>query len=269
MKYMTFRASCSYAGIANLLSMRGIDTEDREIALEMRLPYLFSHEGGEYLSGTMLQGRKWFDLYLNPLGLALSERQVRRNEVPAYLSSVFPSMLGLRVSPESKHAVICTGHQKDCWQFINNKRQDSPEPEDLSLTEADLLSRLDPLVTIGTLVPAASVPTDYRPLLTTSLSALQALREEIFDFCGQEQSPSALIKARDSLFRPLLLDGVDMLTLLGERDLASRLKEIQGQFLSVLRRDQSAVLAAELNMFQLDSAVEDYQKLIVTRLEAE
>ena len=65
MKYMTFNSSCSYAGLANLLSFYGIDTEDRKIALDMDLPFLFDCKDGYYSSGPMLQGGKWFNLYLS------------------------------------------------------------------------------------------------------------------------------------------------------------------------------------------------------------
>ena len=54
-KYMTFNSSCSYAGVANLLSFYGIDTDDRTIALEMGLPFFFDCEDGCYSSGPMLQ----------------------------------------------------------------------------------------------------------------------------------------------------------------------------------------------------------------------
>ena len=45
MKYMTFNASCAYAGLANIPERFGIETEDREIALAMGLPYFFAKEG--------------------------------------------------------------------------------------------------------------------------------------------------------------------------------------------------------------------------------
>ena len=48
MKYMHFKASCSYAALANLLEMQGYDTEDTIIALEMELPKLFSKEDGRH-----------------------------------------------------------------------------------------------------------------------------------------------------------------------------------------------------------------------------
>lgn len=57
MKYMTFNSSCSYAGLANLLAFYDIDVGDREIALDMGLPYLFAKEQEKYLAGPMLQNQ--------------------------------------------------------------------------------------------------------------------------------------------------------------------------------------------------------------------
>lgn len=38
MKFMHFKASCSYTALANLLELEGLDTEDDQIALDMGLP---------------------------------------------------------------------------------------------------------------------------------------------------------------------------------------------------------------------------------------
>lgn len=77
-KYMTFNSSCSYAGLANMLLRYGVDTQDREIARDMKLPFLFACEEDEYRAGPMLQGAQWFNLYLHPRGL-----EMRETEVPA------------------------------------------------------------------------------------------------------------------------------------------------------------------------------------------
>lgn len=269
MKYMTFRASCSYAGLANLLSFQGIDTGDREIALEMRLPYLFAYEDGTYLSGPMLQGAEWFRLYLDPIGFALLERRLDREDAAAYLRDVSPAMLGLRVSPESKHAVIYTGWKNGRYQFLNNKRQDSPEPDMLNLTEEELLCRLDEEVVIGTLERTAPASVNYRPYLEKSVLVLRELKREINAFCAQEQSPDSLREAMNALFRPVLLDGVTMLELLEEADIVSALKEARSSFLDVIRAGRPSLLAKELNMPQLNAAMDWYEKLIIMRMEAE
>ena len=73
MKYMTFNSACSFAGIANMLEQYGVDVTDREIALGMKLPYLFAYDEGAYVSGPMLQKEEWFNLYLNSIGFKLDQ----------------------------------------------------------------------------------------------------------------------------------------------------------------------------------------------------
>jgi len=58
LKYMTFNSSCSYAGIANMLEIRGVDTEDYKIALAMDLPFLMDQDEVGYYAGSMLQCNK-------------------------------------------------------------------------------------------------------------------------------------------------------------------------------------------------------------------
>ena len=267
MKYMTFNSSCSYAGLANLLSHHGIDTEDRTIALKMGLPYLFACEEGQYLSGPMLQGARWFNLYLHPIGFTLTEHQLSREEVCSYLQANPPAMLGLRVTQTSKHAVIYTGSREGKYYFLNNKRQFSPEPEALHLTEPDLLSRLDEMVTIGILEKTKPVPVSLQPYLEQSLTTLQSLQSEIIAFCSKEQSPAAQRQAMETLFRPILLDGVAMLELLEEERLASSLRTVRTQFMKAIKESRPAVLSSHLNMPLLTAAMTEYAQLIAAEME--
>ena len=263
MKYMTFNSSCSFAGLANLLAFYGVDTEDYEIALGMELPYLFAYEDSRYLSGPMLQGAKWFDLYLNPLGFALSECDMEKEQVCAYLRDIFPAMLGIRVSPESKHAVVYTGRQDEKFLFLNSRRKDSPEPEMLCLTERELWDRLDESVTVGHLIRVASVDRNFRPLLERSVSIFQSLQREIHAFSAREQTAASLKTAMDSLFRPVLLDGVTMLELLGEMETSDILKDVRMEFLSTVKAEHAVVLAEMLDMRRLDDAMGQYEHLLI------
>ena len=266
---MTFNSSCSYAGLANLLSFYGVETEDREIALQMRLPYLFAHEDGAYLSGPMLQGAQWFNLYLHPIGFTLQERQLDREEVCACLEAGPQRMLGLRVSPESKHAVIYTGREKGKYRFLNNKRKNSPEPETLYLTAEELYTRLDDQVITGTLERTAQTPAAYRLYLEKSISVYRSLRDEIITFCTGERTSAEMRSAMNELFRPVLLDGVTMLELLEEMETAEQLKAVREQFLRSIRGNHPAVLAKELDMERLCTAMDQYEKLIIEKMEAE
>lgn len=269
MKYMTFNSSCSYAGLANLLSFYGVDTEDRNIALEIHLPYLFSYEDGQYLAGPMLQGAKWFNLYLHPVGFTFTERRMKREDVCSYLRGHHPAMLGLHVTPESKHAVIYTGGGEEEYRFLNNRHESSPEPADLCLTEKELLSRLDETVTVGILKIADPVAVVFRPYLEESLTTFHSLEEEIAAFCSQEQSTAALREARGALFRPILLDGVTMLELLGEEQIAAALRTVRAQLMAALRENRPVVLARRLDMTLLKSAMTEYAGLIDKAAERE
>lgn len=269
MKYMTFNSSCSYAGLANLLSFYGVDTKDRDIAFKMRLPWLFACEDGCFLSGPMLQGAKWFNLYLRPIGFAFTERQMKRENVCSYLQIHHPAMLGLHVTAESKHAVIYTGSGEEEYRFLNNKYESSPEPADLRLPEKELLSHLDETVTVGILERAEPVPIEFHPYLEKSLSTLHNLEEEVTAFCSQEQPTSALREARDTLFRPILLDGVTMLELLREEKIAAALRTVRTQFMTALREDRPVVLAQRLDMALLMNAMTEYAGLIEKERENE
>lgn len=267
MKYMTFNSSCSYAGLANLLSFQGIETEDRTIALQIYLPYLFDMEDDRYLSGPMLQGEKWFNLYLRPRGFAFIEREMGREEVAPYLQAHFPAMLGLHVTPANKHAVICTGIRGGEYCFINNKHQTSLESETFSLTESDLFSRLNETVTVGILQQAEPTSVDLRPYMERSLAALHSLRSDIVGFCSRRQSPAAQRRAMETLFRPILLDGVTMLELLEEERLASSLRTIRTQFMEAVKKNCTAVLASQLDMPLLAASIDEYAQLITAEME--
>lgn len=262
MKYMTFNASCSYAGLANLLDWYGVDVEDRVIALKMELPYLFAREGRRYLSGPMLQGAEWFDLYLHPIGFTFIERRLERAEVCSFLKDHPPAMLGLHVTPESKHAVVYTGGGGGEYCFINNKRQDSTEPETIRLTETALLSRLDKTVVVGMLEKIGPRPSALHDRLAGSPGVLLALQSEINDFCTQQQTPAAQAAALNDLFRPLLLDGITMLELLEDTEPAASLRTVRAQLLPLIRAGRPAILSESIDLSLLNASIRAYHSRI-------
>lgn len=265
MKYMTFNSSCSYAGLANLLSLHGVDTTDRRIALDMGLPYIFSKEENWYLAGPMLQGAKWFNLYLHPHGFNLTETEVRREELCACLQTLSNAMLGIYVSENNKHAVIFNGIKNGLYSFLNNKWEHSDEPDTLLLTEQELLSRLDNAVVIGILNESAPQAAETQHLYQTSVSTLRAMQQDIHTFCAQEHTPQELRQAMNPLFRPLLVDAITMTDLLGEAAIHDWLKSLQSQFMNVIRSGHSTRPADSLDLAVMDEAVCRYIDLIYSK----
>lgn len=262
MKYMTFNSSCSYAGIANLLSFYGIDTEDRTIALEMGLPFLFDYENGCYFSGPMLQGAKWFNLYLKTIGYTMTEKEVNKEQICDYLLDLQYAMLGIYVSERNKHAVIYTGIKNGKFCMLNNKWEQADEPDMLLLSEQELLQRVDEIVMVAVLNKTSCEAVKTESLIKHSISVLQSLAKEIADFCSQEKSSMDIRLSMNTLFRAILLDGITMLDLIGETQISQKLKIVQGQLMNAIKENKPLQLDQCLDITLLNSAITEYIDLI-------
>jgi len=266
MKYMTFNSSCAYAGIANMLVQEGLHMEDRDIALAMKLPYLFACEEGAYLAGPMLQSAKWFDLALVPLGFRLHEESVNREDVFASLRGKKSAMLGLKVTEHSKHAVVFMGMEGDAARFINNKHVDSDEPDSLLLDENALSSRLDDMVILASLERCAPASVDFSPLLNNSCQVLRRWQQDTEAFCLKECSAEERMAALNPLFRALLLDAITMADLIGDTKRADRMRTLQQKLLTTLPIPEPLILAQHLPLPQLLSLADELIALIQGQL---
>lgn len=262
MKYMTFNSSCSFAGVANMLLQLGVDVEDRQIALEMNLPYLFDLHDGVYSAGSMLQTSDWFNLYLNTLGYAMTETAVNKVDVPDYLRRCSTAMLGLRISPREKHAVVFTGMDEENFRFINNKWKASDAPETLCISQKELTEKLDDTAMVAAIKKApVSIP-DFSNLFLRSCRVLERYKMDIQNFCVTLKTREELITAMNPLFRATLLDGITMLELIGQDELAEQFRRIQRPFLRAIREGKPVVLSEILNLQAWRAAVDRYIALI-------
>lgn len=266
MKYMTFNSSCAYAGLANLLEFYGVETEDYLIAQEIALPYCFAREGGVYQAGPMLQGKRWFELYLRPRGFNFNEVRLHRERAADYLAAQPCAMVGIWMENGQKHAVVYSKTEAEKLCFLNNKRRDSDEPEQFVFSRQELEQRLEADTPIATLGHCDTEPVSLAPVLESSLAVFQELQQELLQFCSVPQSPADLAAARDRLFRPILLDALSVLPLAGEWELCKTLGTVQKEYLRALRQEKPVVLAQELPMGRLEEALELYQDQIEIKL---
>lgn len=262
MKYMHFNSSCAYAGLANLLLLHGIDTEDAEIALEMQLPYLFAREGSVFLAGPMLQTGEWFDLYLRPRGLRWQEERVPEARLCAVLAESGPCMLGLH-----GHAVVFRGMEQGRFSFWNNKWEQTPEPERLLLDSDELLAGAAKTVSLGRIVSGLAGNGTTAAHLRQSAAVLRDLGNELTQFCETPHTAEECREAMNPLFRPILLDAVTMLGLLGEQALQSSLAVVQRAYLQALRAPTGRLLAETLPMDALHDAMGQQERLILRQAE--
>ena len=266
MKYMHFKASCSYAALAAILELNGVDTEDYKIALEIKLPWLFSKEDGAYISGPMLQGAKWFNLWLVPHGYRMVEEMVDREQLCNYLRAHKPAMLGIQ-TPYGKHAVVFAEYDGK-YHFMNPTHKISGERTELSLSEEELLASVDKKTMVGMIIPTEAEPQLLMPYLNASISVIRENCADIEAFAAEKHDPNTYFPMMNSLFRPLLLDGITMLELAEETDLAQEFTILQQQFMDFMRGTREEALQKTLSLDRLRDLTERYTHLIERQIQS-
>ena len=250
-----------------MLSAFDIDTEDRDIALQMGLPYYFAYEDGTYLAGPSLQKANWFNIYLNPRGFELVEKSIAKAEIPHYLRATDTAMLGIRVENTGKHAVVYTGMEENTFCFLNNKWAHDPSAESFTLSEAALIEAVDDPCVVATLLPISPHSVSVKKQLEASCYVLEQYRQELFQLCNEFHPIGELRSLLNPLFRALLLDGISMLQLLKEDQLVAALSSVQRDLLQALRSDAPQLrLAEHLDMDILDASISKYQAIIRSNL---
>ena len=86
----------------------------------------------------MLQGAKWFNLYLKTVGYSITEKAVNQEQLCGYLRALQYAMLGIYVSERNKHAVVYTGMKDGRFCMLNNKWEQSDEPDTLLFSAAGI-----------------------------------------------------------------------------------------------------------------------------------
>ena len=269
MKYMHFNSSCSYASIANLLYLDGIDTEDFVIALAIDLAYLLVKDGASYLAGTMLQSKEIFDIYLNPLGYEFIEENYDKDEVLKILEASDKNyMLGVNIAQGNKHAIIFKEHKDNRFRFINNKYDDSDEPDEFVWTAEELKKRLDEKTHLAHLEKCDVKDVDMEEPLLKSIENLGALKEGIINFSKREISKNELRESMNTLFRAVLLDLETMFILIEEDKLMKRTKKLQKEYINVIKKGkESLVLEKEMNISGLVDVLNEWERLMKNNLE--
>lgn len=268
MKYMHFNSSCSYASIANLLYLDGIDTEDFVIALAIDLAYLLVKDGASYLAGTMLQSKEIFDIYLNPLGYEFIEENYDKDEVLKILEASDKNyMLGVNIAQGNKHAIIFKEHKDNEFRFINNKYDDSDEPDEFLWTAEELKKRLDEKTFLAHLEKCDVKDVDMEEPLLKSIENLGELKKDIINFSKRVITKEEFRESMNTLFRAVLLDLETMFILIEEDKLMKRTKKLQKEYINVIKKGkESLVLEKEMNISGLVDVLNEWESLMKKNL---
>ncbi len=233
-RYMHFNSSCSYCAVAYILSSFNIGVEDTDIALNIGLPYIFAFENGEYLAGPMLQSSKYFNLFLNPLGLTFKENRVSKEDLLSYINNKKNLMFGIKTD-FGKHAVVLVDHVNDMYSFFNPTHEESNQETIINLNEEDLLSRVDEEITIGEIQYCKKKIVDLKRIYRESITNLENYEKDVINFVDNNDDIEEYQKQLEVLFRPLLLDGLTMMRLINNDEITKIMKESQNNLLNFIR----------------------------------
>ena len=266
MKYQSFNSSCCYAGLANMLDDFSIDVEDRDIALAANLPYMlrFDPERNSFLAGAMLQGAKWFNLFLKPRGLHFAERVMSREAAVNFLASADARvMLGVEVSEGIKSALVFDGIRGGRFHLINNKWKNSDGSERFMFTAQELYDRLSDENLLGWVEPSTKSQIDFPEELSLTLSCIPKYRTALHDFCSVSRDRITLNWAVEPLFRPLLTDIPSMMELVGEARIYLMLCVLQRSFDAAFSSDGDKITVFDfLSEQQLNETLDRYTEIV-------
>lgn len=265
MKYMSFQNSCSFAGVANLLEMQGVDAEAEQIALGMQLPYMMEKTKDSYLAGPMLQTKKWFDLYLNPLGFEMQETLLKREQIIDFLKENEPCMIGVKVNPAaSRHAIIYVGAQNGTLMFLNNRRKESSEPDSFRWTEEVFFNLMDrKTVPIASVVRCEKKEASLGARYEETLIALADVKEKVNYICRHAMDVRFQLESRETVFRAILLDNIAVLKLTEEAELTHMFETVQRQYLSALAQKRELILEEYMDIKLLNQALDFWKNCIL------
>lgn len=266
MKYMHFKGSCSYAGIANMLELSGYDTKDYIIANKIKLPYMFDWVDGTYLAGTRLQNKKWFNLFLNQIGFRLVEVKISSTDLVKYLQKNQPIMIGIK-SHESKHAVIYYMHDKHDFYFINNKFENEQCPELIKMSATKLMSCVPKILTIGYLEKCDVENVDIISQLIHSAKTLEKMHGDLFSYCSTFRSKEDILNCRENLFRALFLEAPIMYQLEDNEYLYESLLKLQHSLMHALSRENDILLSDYIDMKLLNETIKSILNTINNLIE--
>lgn len=268
MKFITFPGAGMLAGLAQMLTHFGIETDDRGIALCMEAPYLLLHDDGKYIAGSGLYQPKWLDLFLQPKGLRMAKITLPKDEICPYLRAHAPAMLRIRIDKTHTHPVVYEGYADGRYLLTNIKKETYPEPDTFSLTSAMLKRRLEDEVTLYALERCAPQPVDSVSLLFRSLHTLEEYQSALLTARNQTVSQEELKPLHASIFRALMTDMLPMALLRGDPTLAEELRLLQHDYthLFYLENQKTVTLCERLPKFSIQRCLLWMREGIVDRL---
>jgi hypothetical protein len=272
---MTFNNSCFFTAIANLLEDHNVYVEDSDIIQDSLIPYIFEKEDNQYSSGYQIQDIKLINDYLKQYILGMEETifehgsllERKQNLIQSLLTTPHKKIVSLYLDKDKdySHATIFVGMEETNYTFKNMIRKEEKD-EVLKLTYNQLLSMLSNTVRYASIHKIKNFEIlDKRSVIETSLNVLNQYQTDLFEYCKHPQSYEDRLISRDKLFRPLLLNYIDISKILNKTKLHQDLLILQGQYLSSFKNKSEVILNDYLNRDLLEKCILDIKSHIANK----
>jgi len=236
----------------------GLEYTDKDIALEMKLAYLFfiDSKNDEYFSGAMLQGKKWFDLFLNRHSYEFIENKYNKSDAVCFIKKTMRKlMIGINLNT-GKHAMVYCPADTNLYRFFNPHYEKDKVADFFVYSEEELLRLLDEEVLIGYVSYNSNIKSAELDAYCHSGNFLDKYVVDIIGFCSDEHTRDEILEVKESLFAGLMLSPIPLLEFEKEEEIVKCLKKLQLDFVSALKQTSSKIkLANYINPLELNSCV--------------
>ena len=277
MKYMTFNNSCFFAAISNILEELEVDVTDEEIVRESLIPFLFEYDKStdQFLGGYQIQNINVINEYLKKYIVKLNEEKYEQGSLIERKQELIKSLtetdnhkiVSLKMTDNKSewHATIYTGKIENKYRFINMRKSDN-EIVNIELTHDELLIRLADIVQYAWVEKIKTFEVlDKKQMLANSFENLCLLEDKIIEFSTSFQSYGNRMKFRDLLFRPLLLNYVDISRIINAEQLSKDLLKLQSQYISTFKIKGDLVLSEYMDLDLLEESIKFIKYMILSK----
>jgi hypothetical protein len=211
----------------------------------------------------MLQGKRWFDLFLNRHSLEFVENKYNKvDAITVIRKSGRKLMIGMNLNT-GKHAMVYCPLDTQSFIFFNPHYEKDGALDFFVYSNKEILDLLDDEVTIGYIAHNPKIVSPEFELYDHSIGYLVKYTVDIIEFCSVEHTIEEIMEMRESLFAGLLLSPIPLLEFEKENELVECLKKLQKDFISALQQNKKTIkLVDYLNPIELNMCVRKYKDAI-------
>lgn len=260
---MTFNNSCGYCALANMVESFGIDVEDRNICIEIGLPFLMLYDvrNDKFSIGTQHQNALFFNMYLESKGLYFVETEIQKKLIPKYLISHSNVMIGLSLS-NKKHALVFLSHTNETYKFLNPHREDDKKADFLYFNEDELNNSLDEIHTIGYIIKIDETNKMSKFLHANTISTVHFLKTKLLEFIHNDQTKTEIIEKSEKLLRTLALDMYEMMKIVQEESIVKNIEIFRSEVIKLRNMNGSIKPIEHLNIENINSILKTYVEIV-------